>query len=114
MVGADCRDGSVAINGWQTDTATSVLDLLAIFARRGVASAFVTDIASDGTMNGPSFELYRRIKSKTPQLDLIASGGVASIEDIDELDRIGCSGVIVGKAIYERNIKLEELVKYAG
>lgn len=114
LLGADSRGGKVAINGWQTDTTTPVLAFLRNFAERGVTNAFVTDIASDGAMSGPAFKLYRQIKAAINEIDLIASGGVTSIEDIDELERIGCSGVIVGKALYEQNIKLEDLAKYAG
>jgi phosphoribosylformimino-5-aminoimidazole carboxamide ribotide isomerase len=114
LLGADSRGGKVAINGWQTDTTTPVLAFLRNFAERGVTNAFVTDIASDGAMSGPAFKLYRQIKAAVNEIDLIASGGVTSIEDIDELERIGCSGVIVGKALYEQNIKLEDLAKYAG
>lgn len=113
LLGADSRGGKIAINGWQTDTTTPVLGFLRNFAERGVTNAFVTDIASDGAMSGPAFKLYRQIKAAIHEIDLIASGGVTSIEDIDELERIGCSGVIVGKAIYEQNIKLEDLAKYA-
>lgn len=114
LLGADSRSGRVAINGWQTDTTTPVLAFLRNFAERGVTNAFVTDIASDGAMKGPAFKLYRQIRAAIQEIELIASGGVASIEDIDELNRIGCAGVIVGKALYERNVKLEELSKYAG
>lgn len=113
LLGADSRGGSIAINGWQTDTTTPVLAFLRNFAERGVTNAFVTDIASDGAMKGPAFKLYRQIRAAIQEIDLIASGGVTSIEDIDELDRIGCTGVIVGKALYEQNIRLEELPKYA-
>jgi len=112
LLGADARNGKVAINGWQTDTKTPVLAFLRNFAERGVTNAFVTDIDSDGAMKGPSFKLYRQIRAAIQEIDLIASGGVTSIEDIDELERIGCTGVIVGKALYEQNIKLEDLVKY--
>lgn len=114
LLGADARCGKVAINGWQTDTTTPVLAFLRKFAERGVTNAFVTDIASDGAMKGPAFKLYRQITAAISEIDLIASGGVTSIADIDELDRIGCSGVIVGKALYEQNIKLEDLAKYVG
>jgi phosphoribosylformimino-5-aminoimidazole carboxamide ribotide isomerase len=113
LLGADARGGKVALDGWQTRTEVPILAFLQNFARRGVTGAFVTDIASDGVMKGPSFKLYRHIKAAIQEIDLIASGGVSSIGDIDELDRIGCAGVIVGKAIYEQTIKLEDLAKYA-
>lgn len=112
LLGADARNARVAIDGWQTETSIPILAFLRNFAERGVSNAFVTDIASDGAMNGPSFKLYRQIRAAIQEIDLIASGGVSSVEDIDELDRIGCSGVIVGKSLYEENIKLEDLAKY--
>ena len=114
LLGADTRGGKVSIDGWQTDTEVPILALLLKFASKGVTNAFVTDIELDGAMNGPSFQLYRRIKSAVGEIRLIASGGVRSVEDIDELQQIGCSGVILGKSLYENTIKLEELAKYVG
>lgn len=114
LLGADTRKGKVAINGWQTETEKWILEMLRDFAGRGVANVFVTDIDHDGAMAGPSIELYRQIVKLRPSIKLIASGGVRSIDDIDELIEIGCRGVIVGKAIYEGRIKLEDLNKYVG
>ena len=65
-------------------------------------------------MTGPSIKLYRKITAAVQEIDLIASGGVRSTADIDELESIGCKGVIIGKALYEQTIKLEDLAKYAG
>jgi phosphoribosylformimino-5-aminoimidazole carboxamide ribotide isomerase len=114
LLGADSREGFVAVDGWQTDTKISIFNYLAEMASQGVTSAFVTDIASDGALAGPATQLYRRIRSELPALGLIASGGVRSVADIDELDAIGCTGVIIGKALYEGNITPEDLAKYAG
>lgn len=114
LLGADSRDGNVAIDGWQTATEISIIEMLAAFFNKGVLSAFVTDIGSDGAMAGPDLNLYTEIRKTLPELSLIASGGVSSIEDIAKLDEIGCTGVIVGKAIYEAKISLDELTKYAG
>ena len=114
LLGADCKGGKVAIDGWQTNTTVPVLGFLRNFAERGLTKAFVTDIATDGAMTGPPLKLYRKIRSALQEIDLIASGGVRSVDDIRELDAIGCSGVIVGRAIYEGNIKLEDLAEYAG
>ena len=111
LVGADARGGKIAIDGWQTQTAVDVVEFLRRLASREV---FVTDISLDGAMAGPSVELYREIRNACPDLNLIASGGVRSINDIDGLERIGCSGVIIGKALYEGNIELDELRKYVG
>ncbi len=114
LLGADSREGFVALDGWQTETKISIFDYLTDLAFEGVTSAFVTDIASDGAMTGPATQLYRRIRSELPALNLIASGGVRSVADIDELDAIGCTGVIIGKALYEGKIKPEDLAKYVG
>lgn len=114
LLGADTRNGIVAIDGWQTDTKIPILALLRKYAERGVTSAFVTDIARDGAMTGPAIGVYRQIAVAVQEINLIASGGVRSTDDIDELHRIGCAGVIIGKAFYEGRIKLDELTKYVG
>lgn len=114
LLGADSKNGKVAIDGWQTSTKVPILAFLRDFAERGVTHVFVTDIASDGAMAGPALELYRKILEEVQEIDLIASGGVRAINDIDELESIGCSGVIIGRALYENTIKLEDLAKYAG
>jgi phosphoribosylformimino-5-aminoimidazole carboxamide ribotide isomerase len=113
LLGADCKDRNVAINGWQTETSISIFDLLKDHSAKGVRSAFVTDIGRDGAMTGPSVELYREILATVPELNLIASGGVGSIADVESLDAVGCAAVIVGKAIYEGRISDEELKRYA-
>lgn len=109
LLGADVRDGNLAINGWQTETDLEILLFLQNYFERGVRQAFCTDISKDGLLGGAANELYARILSRLPELKLIASGGVSCLEDILELEEIGCAGVIVGKAIYEGKIKLEEL-----
>ena len=113
LLGADCRNGRIAINGWQTGTGLSVVDFLSENSARGVKKAFITDIGRDGALSGPSLALYEKIIQELPGLELIASGGVSSIGDVEGLDRIGCSGVIVGKAIYEGRITGKELSRYA-
>ena len=109
LLGADVKDGKVAINGWQTATEIEILPFLREYFARGVRQCFVTDIARDGLLAGSANELYAEILREIPALKLIASGGVSRIEDIRELEEIGCAGVIVGKAIYEGKIKLEDL-----
>jgi phosphoribosylformimino-5-aminoimidazole carboxamide ribotide isomerase len=113
LLGADCKHGNVAINGWQTDTNISIFELLKDYSAKGVRSAFVTDIGRDGAMAGPSVDLYKEILATVPELNLIASGGVGSIADVERLDAARCSAVIVGKAIYEGRISDEELKRYA-
>jgi phosphoribosylformimino-5-aminoimidazole carboxamide ribotide isomerase len=113
LLGADCKGEKIAVNGWQEETEISIFDFLENMHRRGLKRAFVTDIGRDGALAGPSIQLYERIIELLPGLELIASGGVSSIEDIVALETIGCTGVIVGKAIYEGRITTEELARYA-
>ena len=111
FLGADVKGKNLAINGWQTETEIEILPFLREYYAKGVTQTFVTDIAKDGLLTGASNELYAEILREIPGLKLTASGGVSRIEDIYELEKIGCSGVIVGKAIYEGKIKLEDLVE---
>jgi phosphoribosylformimino-5-aminoimidazole carboxamide ribotide isomerase len=112
LLGADVRSGKLAINGWQEDTEVEAIPFLSEYHARGVEQAFVTDISKDGAMQGPSLRLYKEISLAVPGLKLIASGGVTSTGDIDDLEQMGCTGVIIGKAIYEGTIKLEQLKRY--
>lgn len=111
LLGADVRDGMLAIHGWQTDTDFEIITFLRKYYSCGVEQAFVTDIDKDGALLGPAVELYSEIIREVPDLKLIASGGVSSLDDIDQLERIGCTAVIVGKAIYEGRVTLGELAK---
>jgi phosphoribosylformimino-5-aminoimidazole carboxamide ribotide isomerase len=109
LLGADVKNERIAINGWQTATETEILPFLKNYVAKGGTQAFVTDVSKDGLLEGAANELYAKIAEAIPELNLIASGGVSKIEDIGELERIGCVGVIVGKAIYEGKISLREL-----
>ena len=111
LLGADVKGKNLAINGWQTATDIEILQFLQRYFARGVAQAFVTDISKDGLLKGAGVELYAEIRREIPGLKLIASGGVSSIDDIEKLEKIGCAGAIVGKAIYEGRIGIEELGK---
>lgn len=111
LLGADVKGEKLAINGWQTETEIEIIPFLREYAAKGVTQTFVTDISKDGLLQGSSNELYAKILREIPAVKLIASGGVSKIEDVDELEKIGCSGVIIGKAIYEGRIKLEDLAK---
>lgn len=111
LLGADVRDNFLAINGWQMQTQIEILPFLGNYSARGGVQVFVTDVAKDGLLQGSANALYREILTLLPDLKLIASGGVASMQDIFELEKIGCAGVIVGKAIYEGRIKIAELGK---
>ena len=109
LLGADVRNKKLAINGWLTNTDLEILPFLESYFAKGVNEVFCTDISKDGVLKGSSNELYAEILAKLPELKLIASGGVSKIEDVYELEKIGCSGVIIGKAIYEGKITLEQL-----
>ena len=113
LLGADVKSGKLAINGWQTASEIEILPFLTDYFARGIRQVFVTDVSKDGLLQGTSNELYARILTKLPDLKLIASGGVSSLDDIYELEKIGCASVIVGKAIYEGKIKLTEFKEFA-
>lgn len=109
LLGADVKGVNLAINGWQTETEIEILQFLREYFAKGVTQTFVTDISKDGLLQGSSNELYAEILREIPAIKLIASGGVSKIEDVEELEKIGCAGVIIGKAIYEGKIKLKDL-----
>ena len=109
ILGADIRDGKIAVGGWQEQTDQPILEFLSEYVRLGIQTIICTDISRDGMLSGPSFDLYRQIKEHFPQVNLIASGGIAHVEDIHRLNDLGIDGVIIGKALYEGTITLEAL-----
>jgi phosphoribosylformimino-5-aminoimidazole carboxamide ribotide isomerase len=111
MVGADVLDEKIKISGWLEDTGLDIYDFLSGMMKIGVSQFFCTDISKDGAMGGPSVDLYKKIISRFNGIQLIASGGVSTMDDVWQLKAAGCSGAIIGKAIYEQTIGLEELVK---
>ncbi|HEX8266867.1 MAG TPA: 1-(5-phosphoribosyl)-5-[(5-phosphoribosylamino)methylideneamino]imidazole-4-carboxamide isomerase [Pyrinomonadaceae bacterium] len=112
LLGADVKDKKIAINGWQTATEIELISFLREWFVKGIRQAFCTDIAKDGLLQGASVEIYAEISNALPDLKLIASGGVSRIEDFDALEKAGCRAAIVGKAIYEGKITLEDLSNY--
>lgn len=109
LLGADVKNEKIAINGWLQTTDVLLFDFIKENIGEGVATIFCTDISKDGLMQGPSIELYKKIKKNFPELNLIGSGGVSNKEDVMLLKEIGCSGIIIGKAIYEGSITMNEL-----
>jgi phosphoribosylformimino-5-aminoimidazole carboxamide ribotide isomerase len=109
MLGADVHTEKIAVGGWLEKTEIDVYDFIGSYMNKGVTQLFCTDIQKDGKLEGPSFELYQKILQQFPTLQLIASGGVSQLKDLEELRTIGCSAAIVGKAIYENKISLSEL-----
>ena len=112
MLGADVLEEKIAIGGWLEKTEISVFDFMKSYIDKGVKQIFCTDINKDGKLEGPSIELYQKIIEQFPNLHLIASGGVSSLDDLIELEEIGCSAAIVGKAIYENKITISELANF--
>mgnify|MGYP000464328295 CR=1 FL=1 len=108
ILGADANNRKIATQGWLENSETDVLDFIADYAQKGVEYVVCTDIAKDGMLQGTSNELYQEILLKA-KVKLIASGGVSSINDLLKLNQIGCEGAIIGKAIYEQKITLQEL-----
>ena len=110
ILGADVRNGKISINGWKEDSTEDLLPFLKKYVDAGVKNVLCTDISKDGTLEGPAIELYSKVMETYPNLHLIASGGVSSIDDIKALDAAGIPAVVFGKAIYEGKINMEELI----
>lgn len=111
ILGADVRNGMISINGWKEDTGTPLLPFLKSYIDNGVKNILCTEISKDGTLGGPAIELYRRIMGEYPHINLIASGGVSCMDDIDDLDKAGIPSVVFGKAIYEGRIDMNRLAE---
>jgi phosphoribosylformimino-5-aminoimidazole carboxamide ribotide isomerase len=109
LLGADVKNEKIAVSGWLETTDRWVYDFIGEYFEKGVKQIFCTDVSKDGLMQGPALELYRNIVGKFPELHFIASGGVSSVDDIQRLEEAGCKGVIIGKAIYEGRITLNEI-----
>jgi len=112
ILGADTKDEMISINAWEVTTDIPLIEYIRGYWSMGVAEAIVTDISRDGVLMGPAFDLYKKIQTEIPNLQLIASGGVSKIEDVDKLNEQNINGVIIGKAIYEGRIKMNELKRY--
>lgn len=112
ILGADAKDEMIAISGWQEATKVSVFDFIEEYLKKGIKYTISTDVAKDGLLQGPSFDLYEKMQAKFSDLQIIASGGVSEMKDLEKLNDQGVFGVIVGKAIYEGKISLKELEKF--
>ncbi len=111
ILGADVRNGKISINGWKEDSTEDLLPFLKKYIDAGVKTVLCTEISKDGTLAGPAIGLYQQVMEAYPDLHLIASGGVSSIDDIKTLDAAGIPAVVFGKAIYEGRIDLNALIK---
>ena len=109
ILGADVNKGKIAVSGWQEESSEALLPFVQKYLTKGIEYVVCTDISKDGMLEGPGFDLYAKILKNTPNLKLIASGGISKIEELPTLAELGCEGVIIGKAIYENRISLPQL-----
>lgn len=109
ILGADVINEKIAISGWQEDSGLELMPFLKKYIEKGVQYCICTDVSKDGMLQGPAFDLYKRIQTQFPELKLIASGGVSNMEDLEKLREQQVYGAIVGKAYYEGRVTLEEL-----
>ncbi len=109
ILGADVKEEKISISGWQETTQLEITQFISDFQKEGIKYVVCTDISKDGMLEGPALKLYEKILEKCLGIRLIASGGVSSISDIEQLRKMNLDGVIIGKAIYEGKIKLNEL-----
>ncbi len=112
ILGADVKNGKIATNGWQEESDIELMDFLEIYLEGGIKYVICTDISKDGLLQGSAIDLYTKIKDEFPNIKLIASGGVVSMEELEKLKELNIHGAIVGKAIYEQKIKLTELTNF--
>jgi phosphoribosylformimino-5-aminoimidazole carboxamide ribotide isomerase len=109
ILGSDAKDRKIAVSGWLETSELDLFDFLEGYIAKGITKTICTDISKDGMLQGPSTDLYKEILQHFPDLFLIASGGVSSMKDIEQLQEVGVPAVIFGKAIYEGRIKLSDL-----
>jgi len=112
ILGADAKNGNIAVGGWIETTELPVIEFISGFYKMGISKVISTDISRDGMLSGPAFELYQNIMDTLPGIEIIASGGIATMSDILKLDEMGVPGVITGKAIYENRISLKEIEEF--
>ncbi|MDQ7918315.1 1-(5-phosphoribosyl)-5-[(5-phosphoribosylamino)methylideneamino]imidazole-4-carboxamide isomerase [Mesonia sp. MT50] len=118
ILGADAKDEKIAISGWQEDSKEELIPLIQKYQKKGIEYVICTDISKDGMLEGPSFDLYQKILKETvtssgvEKLKLIASGGISNFGELPKLAKMGCEGVIIGKAIYEARISLKQLENF--
>lgn len=109
ILGADVKNRMIAVNGWLETSNIELFNFIDSYYQEGIRNILCTDISKDGMMQGPAFDLYSEIMQRFPDLQLIASGGVSNIQDIRTLQQNNIPSVVIGKAIYEGKINLEEL-----
>ncbi|WP_404985894.1 1-(5-phosphoribosyl)-5-[(5-phosphoribosylamino)methylideneamino]imidazole-4-carboxamide isomerase [Chryseobacterium sp. M5] len=111
ILGADCENRKIKTSGWLEESDRDVIDFILYYQKKEIQNVICTDISKDGMLEGASEDLYKEILDKT-KIQLIASGGISGIEDVYKMKEIGCSGTIIGKAIYEGRVSLKELERF--
>lgn len=112
IIGTDSKNGKIAVSGWQETTSIDIDTLVEDYLPYGLSYSICTDVAKDGLLQGPSFELYKRLQASFPKIHWIASGGVSDMNDIEQLKTLGLYGVVVGKAFYEGHITLKQMATF--
>ena len=112
ILGADAKNEKIAISGWLEESNEKIIPFIQAYKDKGINTVISTDISKDGMLNGPSFSLYEKILKNIKGINIIASGGISCIEELSRLAEMGCEGVIIGKAIYEKRIRLKQLESY--
>ncbi len=112
ILGADTNKDKIAISGWQEESDQEIIPFIQAYKEKGIKFVISTDIAKDGMLQGPSFSLYKKIIQNISEINVIASGGISHIDELQKLQEIGCEGVIIGKAIYEKRISLKQLEQF--
>ncbi len=112
ILGTDVLNNKIAINGWLNQTEVNIQDLLLTYISKGIEYCICTDVSKDGMLQGVNMDLYMKVKESFPNLNIIASGGVSSISDIEQLNAKEIYGAIIGKAFYEKKITISEFQKY--
>lgn len=112
ILGADAKDEKIAVSGWLEDSNEDLIPFIQEYQTKGIQYVICTDIAKDGMLQGPSFDLYKKILAEANGVKLIASGGISTFDELPKLAELGCEGTIIGKAIYEGRITLKQLEDY--
>ncbi|MEP0266213.1 1-(5-phosphoribosyl)-5-[(5-phosphoribosylamino)methylideneamino]imidazole-4-carboxamide isomerase [Dokdonia sp.] len=122
ILGADAHHEKIAISGWQEESNKDLIPFIKEYMKKGISYVICTDISKDGMLEGPSFDLYQKIihqgtvstddSSITRSIQLIASGGISTFDELPRLAELGCEGTIIGKAIYENRITLKQLENF--
>ncbi|NME66869.1 1-(5-phosphoribosyl)-5-[(5-phosphoribosylamino)methylideneamino]imidazole-4-carboxamide isomerase [Flammeovirga aprica] len=112
ILAADAKNKMIAVSGWQEDSKLPLFEYLKNYTAKGITKVLCTDISKDGMMQGPNTELYGEIMKDFPHIELIASGGVSKFDDLIALEEAGIPSVVVGKAIYENTISIEDIYQH--